>query len=282
MPLGIEKVNIFIHGLFFMRKNGDNLEIFAPNIKNHHFIGGVRGTRKELSGKQDLLPLGLVGKIGSGLGTPSPDDVDGSIMQFPASDVKDFTSDPTKFVGSILLPWPIKFISLRKGDITTRFRYVPTSKLGAKIEVNARRKGRDDVGVVTLLQYTLPVISSRSEASQFNIHYYLQPCKPHKVPAVNVDLKQAAYCFVDYQAFDLLMIEDGKDPDPTPASGNSDLGTTVEDEQSIDEEFDESPDIKLICKNDPLSSEPEPASAQPTGPGVPAVSPANCPTFFVL
>ncbi len=285
MPLGIEKVYIFIHGLFLMRKTGDNLEILAPKITGHHFIGGVRGTRKDLSGQgqQDLTSIGLAGKIAAGMGKPSLDDVDGSIMQFPATDVNGITNDPTKFVGSILLPWPMEFISVRKGDIKTKFKYVPTSKIGKKITANAGNKGRTDVGVVTLLRYAFSADIPLGGVSQLNIHYYLQPCKAHNVTAVNIDLGEAANCFGDSRAFDLRLIDDGHDPDPTQATGDSNLGTTVEDEQSIDEEIEESPDIQLICQNDPLVTEIEPASDQSAvDPGIPAVSPANCPTFFVL
>src|SRR5438270_10852685 len=125
MPLGIEKVYIFIHGLFLMRQNGDNLEILAPKITMHHFIGGLRGTRTELDNKQhDLTSIGLAGKIAAGMGKPSLDDVEGSIMQFPATDGKGITNDATKFGGTILLTLPIEFISLRKGNIRTKLSHV--------------------------------------------------------------------------------------------------------------------------------------------------------------
>ena len=279
MPFGIEKVNVLLHGLFFMRRNGDNLEILVPDIPNHHFIGGVRGTRKELTGQQDLTALGLIGKIGSGLGAPSLDDVDGAIMQFSTIDTGQL-KPPTdsKFLGSILLPWPIKFGSLRTGDIGTQFQHEPSSNIGKKIVSNARSKGSGSLGVVTLLQYTLPagVGASRSDASQLNIHFYLQPRDPHDIDDVNKDLAAAANCFVNPAAFDLRM-QKTKNVIPPQAIGNFQLGTTTEDEQSVDEELLQSPDIRLICINDP----PAVATRVDPNTGQPNVSPANCPMFFV-
>jgi hypothetical protein len=273
MPFGIQKVNVLLHGLFFMRQSANNLEVLAPNIPGHHFIGGVRGTRQELTGTQDLTALGLVGKNGA----PSLDDVDGGIMQFPLSAVSAFkpTNGP-QFLGSILLPWPIKFSSLRADKIATAFRAIPNSSIGKAIVQNALGKGRDSLGVVTLLQYTIPPAGIRSDASQLNIHFYLQPRNPHNIRDVNQDLDAAANCFVNSAGFDLQMTDDGNDPPPAQATGNLVFGTTVEDERSVDEEFLQSPDIALICKNDPVPSLPPPQ----TGPQ-PNVSPANCPTFFV-
>jgi len=283
MPFGIAKVNILLHGLFFMRQSGDNLEVLAPNVPGHHFIGGVRGTRQELSGTQDLTGtqaqngLGLVGKVGAGLGAPSLSDVDGGIMQFPLSAVSAFKPvNGPQFLGSILLPWPIKFSSLRTDKIATTFRTVPASSIGKTIVQNALSKERDSLGVVTLLQYNLPPAETRKDASQLNIHFYLQPRNPHNIRDVNQDLDAAANCFVNPSGFDLQLIDDGQDDTPAQATGNLVFGTTVEDERSVDEEFLHSPDIALICKNDPVPVLPPPQ----TGPQ-PNVSPANCPTFFV-
>jgi len=279
MPFGIAKVNVLLHGLFFLRKSGDNLEVLAPKVPGHHFIGGARGTRQELTGPQDLTNLGLVGKIGSGLGAPSLDDVDGSIMQFSTIDsgqLKPLTGP--EFLGSILLPWPIKFGSLRVGKIATQFQPASNSNIGKKIVSNATDKGHDSLGVVILLQYTLPagMGTFRSDASQVNIHFYLQPRDPHDVNDVNKDLAAVKNCFVNPAGFDLQM-QLTKNIIPPQAIGNFQLGTTTEDEFSVDEELDQSPDIRLICMNDPPTAiiRVDPHTGQPN------VSPANCPMFFV-
>ena len=130
-------VNILIHGLFFMTQEVNNLRIYAPNIKDHHFIGGMRGTRQELSGLYDFSGWGLRGKADpqTGRPVPAPDtDVDGSIMQFSPSDVGPLKppGDST-FLGSILLPWPLQVIGLRTGDITKTPGPDPTTHIGKKI-----------------------------------------------------------------------------------------------------------------------------------------------------
>lgn len=281
MPLGIENVNILIHGLFFMTLNPatNNLEIFAPNISDHHFVGGVRGARKELSKKVNLTGLGLEGKvIKDPQHPPTIDDVPGTIFQFLRSEtgVGDFKiDDPTKFKGSIILPWPQKFIAFRQDKVET-FRYVPTSNIGSKVELASRRKGGGKLGVGALLQYTISTVSSIDWASLVNIHFYLQPCQQHDLTAVNDDLSTAANCFTNPDAFDLQMIVDSNQPTPVDATGDASLGTTAEDEQSLDEE-NLSPDIQLICPPNPVSV----ATETQINPQVPAVSPANCPLFFV-
>src|SRR6476660_5028373 len=115
-------VSILIHGLFFMTQEGNNLRVYAPNIPDHHFIGGIRGSRQELTGLQDLTGWGLRGKVDPQTGQPAPDpvnDIDGSIMQFSKTDIGAFKphGNPV-FKGSILLPWPVQILGLRAGDIT--------------------------------------------------------------------------------------------------------------------------------------------------------------------
>jgi hypothetical protein len=270
-------VNILLHGLFFLTQEGGNVRIYAPNIPNHHFVGGIRGMRQELSGFQDLTHFGLKGKADpqTGLPAPAPDnDVDGSIMQFSSNDVEglnglDDVNPETHlplFKGSILLPWPTKIIALRSGDIATTFRTKPGS-IVSDIVGNATRKGSSTLGVVALLHYTLQALNQIGGIPRLNIHYYLQPCSPHLIEEVNDDLKAARFSFKNPDGFDLEMITD-EEPTPIPTSEHSEFGTTKEDEQSFDEERKSGiPDAAFICRNDPLR--------------VPAVSPANCPIFFV-
>src|ERR1700733_11304224 len=100
MSIGIENINILLHGLFFMTLNPAtrNLEIHAPSIPDHHFVGGTRGSRKELNGKIDLTKIGLEGQ--DTLSTPpSINDVPGSIFQFVCSETKAgyMSNDPSKY-----------------------------------------------------------------------------------------------------------------------------------------------------------------------------------------
>jgi len=269
------QVNILLHGLFFMRLNSlnNNLEVLAPVIPMHHLVGGPRGARKEIIDKL-IDRTDLTGKQGE----PSVDnDIPGSIFQFvrTETDVKRFTGNLSQFKGMIVLPWPIAFYSLRCDDITNTFPYVRTKKVGISIELNARRKGSSQLGAVTLLQYTVP-----GPGSVQNIHYYNQPCKKHEVNEVNADLKEAAKCFYPYDpknpSFDLELISSAVIV-PTGRGLNNcknpDLGTTPEDEMSLDE--DRSPDVLAIC---PPSLETEIQVSNPPSSGV---SPANCPTIFV-
>lgn len=263
------QVNILLHGLFFMRLNplNNNLEVLAPVIPEHHYVGGPRGARKEIT--DTLIDLTyLTGKQSD----PSMDDLPGSVFQFMRSDtdVKRFTGDLSKFKGMIVLPWPKAFYSLRCDDISNSFPYVRTSKVGISIELNARRKGSSKLGVVTLLQYTIA-----GPGALQNIHYYNQPCKPHTIKEVNADLKIAAGCLYPDNSFDLQLIP--STIIPTGRGGNfcnnPNLGTTAEDEMSLDE--DPSPDVLAICPPGPNPA-PDPAPDDDA-----AVSPANCPTLFV-
>jgi hypothetical protein len=287
---GINNINIIFHGLFFMSLDSSNnqLVVRAPVIPDHHFIGGIRGQRLEMTDFdiKQLLDFGLIGKADA-QGKPLPgsiDDVDGSIMQFSRSetDVGDFTTDKTKFKGIITLPWPQKFISVRT-DYIAKFRYVQGAryKVGDKIVANAKRKRKSKVGVVALLQYSLAATQTIDWASQLNIHFYLQPCTDHKIKDVNNDLAAAANCFTVPAGFDLLMIDDGQEPTPAQANGDLVLGTSAEDEQSVNEEYEDSPDIQLICPAPPAPSPTPPAPASTDALPQPAVSPANCPIFFV-
>jgi hypothetical protein len=249
-------VNILLHGLFFMRLNSsNNLEVLAPVIKDHHFVGGPKGHRVELTDKLIDCTY-LTGKQDN----PDPDkDIPGSVFQFKRADtdITRFTDDFSKFKGMILLKWPQAFYSLRTDDIAKSFPYVRTSKVGASIVSNATNKGSSQLGAVTLLQYTLPGAGALQ-----NIHYYNQPCKAEDVNAVNADLQEAANCFQpDNNAFDLQLRTDVKIIPVDPHG----------EEHALYE--DTSADVALIC---PLSLRVKLQTS-----GDPGTSPANCPTIFV-
>jgi hypothetical protein len=284
-------VSILIHGLFFMTQEGNNLRVYAPNIPDHHFIGGIRGSRRKLTKLQDFISWKLQGK------TPDPDsDIDGAIMRFSTTYVGALES-PEKlqfFKGSILLPWPAQIFGLRAGDITATVGPDSTTNIGKEILANANAKGSSKLATVALLQYTLPALPPVGGVSQLNIHFYLQPCKEHKVSEVNVDLAATKSCFSKKTGFDLQMV--GPDqPNETLPTGNLDYGTTEEDELTVHEEHaGGSLDIQSICKSGPtiaagmvsMGASPvvNPANSG-TGPSATAshgaVNPANCPVLFI-
>jgi hypothetical protein len=302
MPTIDGNINIIIHGLFFMTLQPNETDptkpkllIYAPNIPNHHFVGGVRGRRVQLPGDIDWSDINLIG------GTPQwvpgdertqnkiPTDVKGSIIQFTKTEtgVGDFTPDPSQYKGIITLPWPAEWYSLRCDDISATFRYMPTSLVGKKIESNARRMGYRNLGIVTCLRYGYETIGLPPWAGHLNVHFYLQPCTDHLISDVNVDLKAAAQCFTNANYFDLQMI-DGPIQKTDPGKyqcGDVPPGVTTEDELSLNEE--KALDILMICPDrqcdntgDNASEDSENAGENSEGKD-PAVSPANCPNFYV-
>jgi hypothetical protein len=274
-----KQVNILLHGLFFMRLNtqNNNLEVLVPDIPDHHFVGGERGSRHEIT-----APLVNHTNLTGTQADPSLRDLPGSVLQFLRSqtDITLFTGDFSKFKSIIVLRWPQAFYSLRCGDIDKSFPFVPDCKVGKSIAANASVKGSKQLGTVTLLRYTT------SGTGFQNIHYYNQPCTRHLVTEVNQDLDIAAGCFLPYdppkkiKSFDLQLIPTAKiDPIDRGKNfcNNPDLGTTADDEMSLDEDF--SSDIVAICPLD--ARKKESPDRQVKNPSDPGVSPANCPTIFV-
>jgi hypothetical protein len=272
-------VKFFVHGLFFMTYNSStgNLEILAPRIDKHHFVSGPIGLRAEqpdgtvlhfensgLQGGQPQWPSGA---------HDIPLDVPGTILQFTQQDANlggfDM-SNPKNFVGKIILPWPLDFTSLRTSDLAASFPFVKGKQppLGEIIQWRSKAKGSDVAGIVTVLRY------STNGSPPPKMHFYLQPCTDHKPAEVNADLAQAANCFVNRANFNLeLQIVNI----PSTSRGS-------DDEKSLEEDF--SPDILAICPLQPKGTDIGPAMIQRsstagTDRSQPAVSPANCPTFFV-
>jgi len=278
-------VNILIHGLFFMTYNPttDNLEILAPKITDHLFVGGIRGSRVQLPSSPVILT-----NAGLKAGTPHfpggnkrkiPNEIKGTILQFTRDEtgVGDF-SGATNFVGKIILPWPEEFHSIRCDDRAKTFKADPSSVVGQRIEDNCNGKGKSKAGVVTCLRYKVVDPKALPWPSGANPHFYLQPCMDHDSNAVNADLAEVKQCFVNPTSFDLQLIPLPTIP-RTPIGKNkcqdNPAGLTPDDELSLDEENDNgAPDIRSICANSkPISAE--------DGDEEPAVSPANCPTFYV-
>jgi len=284
----ITHVNILIHGLFFMTydPSSQNLVILAPNITGHHFVGGVRGNRAQLSGDVNLTSAGLQPGFPDFPGDPLttvPRDVKGSIPQFTRDEtgLGDFSTDSSRFVGRIILPWPGRFHSLRCDDLATTFDYDPHSFVGARIEARSRAKGSSMIGVVLCLRYKVANPNQVPWPANLNPHYYLQPCLPHDADGVNDDLYQASFCFTNHDKFDFRMLKP-KTPIPRTDPGLNKcndnppgLDPNGADENSLDEEnAAHAPDVMSICAQDK-------ADTANGGPGEPAVSPANCPIFYV-
>lgn len=264
----------FVHGLFFMNFNSSsgNLEILAPSIDKHHFVKGPLGQRAEV---QDGTVLHFEN---SGLqgGQPRwssahdiPLDVPGTILQFTQQDgnLGGFdSSNPNKFKGKIILPWPLDFTSLRTSDLATTFPFVKGKQppLGEIMQMRSNGKGSTQVGIVTVLRYSI------NAPPPPNMHFYLQPCTDHKPKEVNADLGQAANCFINHANFNLEL----QDVDTTTTN------TDDPDQLSLEEDF--SPDVLLFCPNHPQAPRKRQPRVRESGtPGEPAISPANCPTFFV-
>lgn len=280
----VDYINVMIHGLFFMTLDPatNNLSIYAPNIPDHHFVGGVRGRRIELNTDVNWSNIGLIGGSPQWQDNDSskiPSDVPGSIFQFTKTEtgVGEFTGDSSKYKGKITLPWPAEWYSLRCDDIDKTFHYDPRSTVGSQVELNCRRKSKlARLGIVTCLRYGYAAIGLPGWARQLNIHFYCQPCTDHFIPDVNNDLATAAHCFTNYKQFDLRMIEDPQDPLPKTPIGLYKCevippGVTLEDELSLNE--DHSLDILSIC---PVTEQDNSSSPPASG-----VSPANCPHFYV-
>jgi len=273
-------VKFFVHGLFFMTYNSSsgNLEILAPRIDKHRFVSGPVGLRAE---QQDgtVLHFENSGLQGGQPQWPSgthdiPLDVPGTILQFTHQDANlgGFDqSHPNNFVGKIILPWPLDFTSLRTSDMANTFPFVKGKlpPLGEAIQNRSKAKGSDVAGIVTVLRY------STNAPAPPKVHLYLQPCTDEKIVDVNADFAQIANCFVNHANFNLQLDTNAK---------ISVTGRGSDDEKSLEEDF--SPDILPICPLQPNGTKKEQASIQKSStagrdPSQPAVSPANCPTFFV-
>jgi hypothetical protein len=170
----------------------------------------------------------------------------------------------------------LQIIGLRAGDIGTSFK-PQSGTIGQRIKDNANAKNSTNLGVVALLQYTLPAVNPAGGVSQINIHYYLQPSLLEDLDGVNADLRTVRTCFLK-QGFDLQMDTSPPPPvivDPKP---HSEYGTLEDDERAVHEERAKSLDIQSICKNDPLTAT---QSSSTSGTPKPSINPANCPIFFV-
>jgi hypothetical protein len=285
-------INIAIHGLFFMELNlsTNNLEIYAPKVDGHLFAGGLRGNLILLSGLLDWHDTGLIGKSptwpkkndGSDDKSKIPLDLPATIVQFMRSEtgVGDLIQDLGQLAGKVILPWPLKFYSLRCDSIQTTFPCKP-SPVGDNILKHCKKGGANTyLGSSACLTYKLanPFPPLLPFPWAFTIHLHLQPCLPHDLTAVNKDLANVAYVFpspTDPKKPFKLEFDDSK-PIPATTIGlgrcSPPPGIVPEDEHALCEEQNQ------ICPDELKLKELKLKGI--SGPGD-NVNPANCPLFFV-
>lgn len=258
---------VLVHGLFFMRvsENRQYLELIVPPVKNHNFLGGVRGQLVTLHGDVSWTNIGLIGaRI-----PPNETDVRKSILQISMSKTQLGGWRRDKFAGTITLPWPLAFFSIRCDFFARTFLYdkSKTTVVGDNIRDNCGGKDPNSkVSFITCLQYSYTSgISFPGWTPGTNLHCYNEPCEKEEIDGVNQDFSDASAIFVNSNNFDLRM--DKTAGAVTTARGeqcpNLPTGLDVDDDYSFPE--DPLRLVQGICK--PKLTE--------------NVSPANCPNFFV-
>jgi hypothetical protein len=259
------EVNVLVHGLFFMRlsENARYLELIAPTLaQKHNFLGGVRGQLVTLNGDAIWTNIGLTGNPIANL-----NDVKSSILQFSINDTGLSDWKRQNFFGTITLPWPLGFFSIRCDFFDRSFLYDTNfPNIASNIKAKCRKDANSKVSFITCLQYRYTGgVAFPGWTPGTNLHCYYEPCKKHSITEVNKDLSDAASIFVNQDKFDLQMDQKAGDiftprGEPCPNLPNS---LDVDDDYSFPEDplrFSQG-----ICK--PLITE--------------NINPANCPNFFV-
>lgn len=272
-PLTAGNVYVMIHGLFFMEQSGNNLKIYAPIVANHLFRGGVRNNLQILQGAIDWTTIGLMGNS-----IPdSRNDVVKQILQFSrsATDVGDLTG-PNR--GTILLPWPEKFIPLRLGPLSD-FKHQP-GVVGAEI-VKTCGTANQQIGLVTALRYSFafPTVPLPGFVPTRVYHFFNSPDQDHDIFAVNADIKSAASIFSNPK-FD-LQLDPGANFPTTPLDSSAALppGVGLEDELSTSEKFGLVTGGVSSFVNSTVQRLR--ALEMNINAGGPNLNPANCPNLFV-
>jgi hypothetical protein len=234
-------LNVMIHGLFFMELSTDDsgvdfLEITAPDIDDHDFMGGVRNNLAVLNNQTIdwTTVISIHGRAPQPPLDPIPADIPPTIMQFSRS-----TTNTGDLVhsnkGIIKLPWPRNFFSRRLGPIPNFLN----SKVGKEITDRCSAGHNTQVGVVTGFAYdfdwSFPILPSWGPT--LNFHFYYQPPKGHDIYGVNVDLIKAGKIFGSPRDFD-LQLDPNNNPAVTPVgTGGFLTGVGTEDEISLDEKL---------------------------------------------
>lgn len=261
----MNSINILVHGLYFMRvsENGRNLELITPPLtKPHNFLGGVRGQLMTLHGDVFWNNIGLNGK-------PQPDlaDVRKSILKFNITECGLGGWNRNNFSGTITLPWPLGFYSIRCDFFDRSFlsdqRY---KNIAGNITTNCRIDSNSKVSFITCLQYGYTSgVAFPGWTPGTNLHCYYEPCVKDTIQEVNKDLSDAASLFMNTNKFDLQM-DQAAGSVFTPRGEqcpNLPSGLDIDDDYSLPE--DPFRLIQGICKRSTLEN----------------INPANCPNFFV-
>lgn len=260
-------VLVLVHGLFFMRvsENRRYLELIVPPLTNpHNFLGGVRGQLVTLHGDVAWTNIGLIGKT-----QPNEADVRKSILQISMSKTQLGGWNRDKFAGTITLPWPVAFFSIRCDYFGRSFLYDTTKPhvIGDNIRDNCGGKDPNaKVSFITCLQYSYTSgIAFPGWSPNTNLHCYNEPCNKEKIDGVNQDFLDASAIFVNKDNFDLKMAQTAGDISTARGEQCPNLppGLDVDDDYTFPE--DPLRLVQGICK--PTLTE--------------SVSPANCPNFFV-
>lgn len=259
-------INVLVHGLFFMRvsENNSDLELVVPPLSRpHHFVGGVRGQLAILPNNATWIGIGLNGKpIANAAEVPK------SILRFNLGTTGLGTFDRQKFAGTLTLPWPLAFFSIRCDVFDTSFLYdrTGTTNIADDIARNCRANSSSKISFISCLQYSYTSgINLPGWTPGINLHCYNEACNKESIDEVNQDFSDAGAVFTNSKGFDLRMAQAagsvvtprGK-PCPTLPGG-----LNIDDDYSLPE--DPLRMAQGICKDVIVRN----------------VSPANCPNFFV-
>lgn len=278
-------VNVFVHGLIFMRQNPADkslLELIVPPLTglDHLFLGGVREVPDgliSLSANENWSTIGLNGKSAA---PPPPNstisaDVPSSVLQFSIKETNLGDWDPASFDGTLTLPWPLAFFSVRCDSFNRAFKYdkTRTTVIGDNIAQHCKGGNPDvRVGFITCLQYTYTKsITIDHWQPGRNLHCYFEPCQKHNIDDVNQDFSDAGDVFTNSDVFDLQMersagsIVTGRDQNCSQISGFN-----KEDDYSLTDDPIAQGD-RGVCSLRVQDDQGE----------LPNINPSNCPNFFV-
>lgn len=258
-------VNVLVHGLFFMHlsDNGKELELVAPPLKKlHNFLGGVRGQLIKLHGSVSWNNIGLQGNPAPNLG-----DIKKSILRFNMSETGLGGWKRQNFAGTITLPWPLGFFSIRCDVFDTSFLYDKKFlNIANNIIKNCRGDAKSRVSFITCLQYRYTAgVNIPGWTPGTNLHCYCEPCTKDSVDETNRDYVDARAIFTNGPQFDLQM-DQAAGSVITPRGAQCPTvpnGLNIDDDYSLPE--DPLRVAQGICKNEEVEN----------------ISPANCPNFFV-
>jgi hypothetical protein len=295
------RLNVLIHGLLFMRmvdrESTPKVQLVAPRISGHKFIGGAPGNLQVLSGDIKLLD-GLRGMSPTWKGsdkTKIPLDIKPSILQFLSTETLtgNLKTDVQSAFGTVLLPWPQEFFSLRCDGFSKYFESNPSTVVGKNIKAHCNN-GATDIGVVTCLQYKCDFATPPLPGwiPTTNMHFYMLSSKGHDITTVNAALAEAANIFDGgTNPFDFRIVAMPSTPVPTPIGQDCSnvIGISALDELSLDEwpsgwqhGMSDLVSRKQTDLHDTTkATQPRSSAVAKVNPVDANLNPANCPNFYV-